>query len=320
MKLTIIYDYFFRVLSSELISRVKNAAPGIIVSEVQQKDVKVADLVDSDIVYGRIPQHMLIKLPNLKWQHLASAGANGLTDRELYANKTAILTKSSGTFGIPIAEYIIGMMVALGRNFGYYHKKQLNNEWCDILPDFRDISGSSVFVVGLGDIGTEVCRRLSVFGCHLTGFRRDATKPHEIVSDVRPISKLRESLPEADYVIICAPGTTETEKLFGQEEFMLMKNTAVIINVGRGMIIDSDALADALNKEQIYGAGLDVTEPEPLPPEHPLWRAKNIIITPHNSAATQLTTERRTMVFLDLLKRYLAGQEMYNLVDFDKGY
>ena len=90
MKLTIIYDYFFRVLSSELISLVKNAAPGIIVSEVQQKDVKVSDLIDADIVYGRIPPHMLIELPNLKWLHLASAGANGMTDRALYANKSTI--------------------------------------------------------------------------------------------------------------------------------------------------------------------------------------------------------------------------------------
>ena len=320
MKLTLIYDYFFKVLSDELLTRVREAVPGITVSEVQQDAVTVADLIDSDMVYGRIPPHMLIELPNLKWLHLASAGANGMTDRALYANKTVILTKSSGTFGIPMAEYIIGMMVALGRDFGYYYKKQLNNEWCDNLPDFRDISGSTVFVIGLGDIGTEVCTHLSGFGCRLTGFRRDVTKPHEIVTDVRPISKLYESLPEADYIIICTPGTTETENLFGCEEFKLMKNTAIIINVGRGMIIDSDALADALNEEQIYGAGLDVTEPEPLPPEHPLWRARNIIITPHNSAATKLTTERRVLVFLDLLKRYITGLDMYNLVDFDKGY
>jgi len=99
-----------------------------------------------------------------------------------------------------------------------------------------------------------------------------------------------------------------------------MKNTAIIINVGRGMIVDSDALADALNQGKIGGAGLDVTEPEPLPEEHPLWDAPNLLITPHVSAATQVTTERRLGVFLDLLKLYLAGQELYNFVDFDAGY
>ena len=320
MNITVIYDYFFKVLSEELLRQIRETAPDANVSEVEQDVVTVADLVDADVVYGRIPAHMLIELPKLKWQHLASAGANGLTDRALYANKSIILTKSSGTFGIPIAEYIVGMMIALSRDFGYYYKKQTENHWCDNTPDFRDIYGSTVLIFGLGDIGTEVGRHLSGFNCRFIGFRHDASKPHEIITDIRPISKLHESLPEADFIIVCAPGTTETENTFGSEEFKLMKNTAIIINVGRGMIIDGDALAEALNNEQIYAAGLDVTEPEPLPTEHPLWSARNAFITPHVSAITQLTTKRRVMIFLDLLKRYLNGQEMYNIVDFETGY
>jgi phosphoglycerate dehydrogenase-like enzyme len=172
----------------------------------------------------------------------------------------------------------------------------------------------------MGDIGTEVSRHLSGFGCRLIGMRKNANKPHKIIKDVRPISQLHETLPEADYVIICTPGTTETDKLFGHKEFELMKNTAIIINVGRGMIIDSEALAEALNERKIYGAGLDVTEPEPLPTGHPLWSARNILITPHVSAATNVTTKRRAHVFIKLLKRYVAGQEMYNLIDFEAGY
>ena len=320
MNITVIYDYFFKVLSEELLAQIREAAPGANVTEVEQSVVTVADLVEADIVYGRIPAHMLIELPNLKWQHLASAGANGLTDKTLYANKSIILTKSSGTFGIPIAEYIVGMMVTLSRDFNYYYKKQSEKHWCEDTPDFRDIHGSTVIIFGLGDIGTEVCRHLAGFNCQFIGIRHDVSKPHEIITDIRPMSKLRESLPEADYIIVCAPGTTETENAFGREEFGLMKNTAIIINVGRGMIIDGYALADALINEQIYAAGLDVTEPEPLPPEHPLWSARNTIITPHVSAITQLTTKRRVQVFLDLLKRYMKGQEMYNIVNFDFGY
>ena len=320
MKLTIINDYYFKNLSNELLQKVKDTACGYEVKQVEQSGIEVKDLIDSDIVFGRIPPELLIKLPNLKWLHLASAGANGMTDRTLYANKETILTKSSGTFGVPMAEYIIGMMVALGRNFGYYYKKQSENEWCSTFPNHLGIAGTTVVIIGIGDIGTEVAVHLSGFGCRIIGLRRNISKPNKAISDVRHISRLHETLPEADYVIICTPGTTETDKLFKSEEFELMKSNAIIINIGRGIIIDSEALADALNEKKIYGAGLDVTEPEPLPPEHPLWSARNILITPHVSAATSMTTERRTMVFIDLLKCYVSGQEMYNLVDFDAGY
>ena len=320
MKLTIINDHYFRKLPDELLQEVKDVATGYTVTEIEQNGIEVKDLFDSDIVFGRIPSHMLIKLPNLKWQHLASAGANGLMDKTLYANQSMILTKSSGTFGIPIAEHIIGMMIALGRDFGHYYKKQSEGKWDSYWPTLQDVSGSTVLIIGLGDIGTEVSKHLSGFGCHLIGMRRNENKPHEVINDVRSISQLHDTLPDVDYIIICTPGTTETENLFSHTEFDLMKNTAIIINVGRGQIIDSDALAVALNEQKIHGAGLDVTEPEPLPDGHPLWSARNILITPHVSAATNVTTERRAMVFIDLLKRYVAGQELYNFIDFEAGY
>jgi len=320
LKLTIINDHYFHKLPDELLQEINDIAQDYDVTEVEQRDVKTDNLIDSEVVFGRIPPHLLIELPNLKWQHLASAGANGLTDRAIYANKSIILTKSSGTFGIPIAEHIIGMMIALSRDFGHYYKKQFEGIWDETFPNLLDISGSTVLIVGLGDIGTEVSRHLSVFGCRIIGLRRNAAKQHDEIKDVRSVKQLREVLPEADYVIICTPGTAETEKLFGKEEFELMKNTAIIINIGRGMIIDSDALADALNRRKIFGAGLDVTEPEPLPSGHPLWSARNILITPHVSAATSVTTQRRVMVFIEQLKKYVAGQQLSNIVDFDAGY
>jgi len=320
LKLTIINDHYFRKLPDELLQKIKDVATGYDVTEVEQEGITVNDLIDSDIVFGRIPPHLLIGLPNLKWQHLASAGANGLMDRALYANKSMVLTKSSGTFGIPMAEHIIGMMIALGRDFGHYYKKQFEGEWDSYWPTLLDIEGSTVLIIGLGDIGTEVSKHLSGFGCRLIGMRKNISKHHDIINDVRSVSQLHETLPEVDYVIICTPGTAETENLFGHYEFELMKSTAIIVNVGRGMIIDSDALAEALNERKIHGAGLDVTEPEPLTKGHPLWSARNVLITPHVSAATNVTTKRRARVFIKLLKRYLAGDDMYNLVDFDAGY
>ena len=320
MKLTIINDHYFRKLPHELLQEIQDIAQGYTVAEIEQMGITVDDLFDSDIVFGRIPPHLLIELPNLKWQHLASAGANGLMDKELYANKSMILTKSSGTFGIPIAEHIVGMMIALGRNFERYYKKQFEGVWDSEWPILLDVSDSTVLIIGLGDIGTQVSRHLSGFGCRLIGMRKNAAKQHEIIQDVRPISRLHETLPEVDYVVICSPGTVETEKLFGYKEFEIMKSTAIIINVGRGMIIDSEALVEALNERKIYGAGLDVTEPEPLCAGHPLWSARNVLITPHVSAATNVTTKRRARVFIKMLKRYVAGQGLYNFIDFEAGY
>lgn len=320
MKLTIIYDYFFRKLPDGLLQEIKDIAVGYDVTEVEQSVITVRDLVDSDIVFGRIPPELLIELPKLKWLHLASAGANGMTDKALYANKSTVVTKSSGTFGVPIAEHIVGMMIALARDFGRYYKAQFDGVWDGDFPNLLDISDSTVLIIGLGDIGTQVSRVLSGFGCKLIGMRRDASKPHEVISEVYGTANLHEVLPRADYVLICTPGTPETDKLFGREEFEIMQRSAILINIGRGMVIDSEALAVALSEGKIQGAGLDVTDPEPLPKGHPLWSAPNLLITPHVSAATSVTTQRRARVFINLLKRYVTGQELYNLVDFDAGY
>jgi len=320
LKLTIIYDYFFRKLPDGLLQEIKDIAVGYDVTEVEQSVITVRDLVDSDIVFGRIPPELLIELPKLKWLHLASAGANGMTDKALYANKSTVVTKSSGTFGVPIAEHIVGMMIALARDFGRYYKAQFDGVWDGDFPNLLDISDSTVLIIGLGDIGTQVSRVLSGFGCKLIGMRRDASKPHEVISEVYGTANLHEVLPRADYVLICTPGTPETDKLFGREEFEIMQRSAILINIGRGMVIDSEALAVALSEGKIQGAGLDVTDPEPLPKGHPLWSAPNLLITPHVSAATSVTTQRRARVFINLLKRYVTGQELYNLVDFDAGY
>jgi len=321
LKLAILYDEYFEKPSESELKALEDEAPGVAVSCCAQWDlVDAADIADAEVLFGRAPPGMLKGLKHLKWHHLASAGANKYTDHALYADPSIILTKSSGTFGVPIAEHVLGMMIALSRNFTHHYKNQLEGAWRQSWLGTYDIFASNVLVLGLGDIGTEVCRRLSGFGCNITGFRHNPSAPHELVSDVRPISRLRESLPEADYIIICLPGTVEARNLIGREEFALMKRRAIVINIGRGFIIDTDALVDALNTNTIGGAGLDVTDPEPLPAGHPLWSAKNTIITPHESASSNLTSKRRLAIFTDLLKRYMNGQPMYNTVDFNAGY
>ena len=321
MKLTILHDEYFRKPSESDMKAIEDEAPGVTISCCARWDaVDIADIVETEVLFGPALPGMLKELKHLKWHHLASAGAGPFTDITIYANPSIILTKSSGTFGIPIAEHVLGMMIALGRNFTHHYRNQQEGVWRQNWPKTCEIFGSNVLVLGLGDIGTEVCRRLSGFGCNITGFRHDPSTPHELVSDVRHISRLRECLPDADYIIIALPGTAEARNLVGRDEFALMKKRAIVINVGRGFIIDTDALVDALRNSTIAGAGLDVTEPEPLPDGHPLWSAGNVIITPHESASSKQTAKRRLAIFKDLLHRYMNGQPMYNKVNFDSGY
>ena len=320
MKVSILPDGIIVKYTDEMLTELKQTVPEADISCISGSAAGLTELADSEVIYGRLPHELLKELKNLKWLHLPSAGADNYTDLSLYANPSIILTKSSGTFGIPIAEHVIGMMIALGRNFTLYHNAQKEGVWNSDRTEAIDIYKSNVMVLGLGDLGTQVCKHLSGFCCNIIGFRRDASVPHEFASEVRPMSRLRESLPEADFVINCLPGTEETSKVLGRDEFSVMKKRAIVINVGRGTTIDTEALVDALNSGKIGGAGLDVTDPEPLPSGHPLWNATNVLITPHISSLSPLNDARRLAIFTDLLKRYLSGQPMYNTVDFSSGY
>ena len=320
MKITLLTDDLIVGYSDSELAALRDAVPDADFACCRRETVSFSELVDSEVIFGWPPIQMLKELVNLKWLHLASAGANNYTDVSLYADPSVLLTKSSGTFGIPIAEHVIGMMLALSRCFLLHHGDQREGLWRHEHRESIELYGSNVFVLGLGDIGTEVCRRLSGFGCNIVGFRRDASLPHEFVSDVRPVSRLRDSLPDADYIVICLPGTTETDKLIGRSEFDLMKKRAIIVNIGRGSVIDTDALVEALNSHKISGAGIDVTDPEPLPPGHPLWIAENTLITPHVSSSSPHGADRRLAIFTDLLKRYMSGRPLYNIVKFDAGY
>jgi len=320
MNLTILNDEMLPEYTEESLALLRDAAPGAVISCYDRATVEIATIADTEVLFGLPSPKLLKQLSYLKWLHLPIAGAFRFADKSLYADPAIILTKSSGVFGKAIAEHAIGMMISLSRSFMEYHKKQQAQEWGRIDEEVIDIFGSNALVLGLGDIGTEVCKRLSGFGCRITGFRRDANRPHAFADEVRPISRLRESLPDADYIILCLPGTDETTSLIGREELSLMKKNSILINVGRGATVDTDALVDALNNQIIAGAGLDVTEPEPIPAGHPIWTARNMLITPHVSVASPRNHMRRLELFAELLKLYHTGQEMLNIVDFDARY
>jgi phosphoglycerate dehydrogenase-like enzyme len=191
--------------------------------------------------------------------------------------------------------------------------------WQSALP-FNELFGKTVCILGLGTIGSEIARRAKAFGMNVVGIRRSFEQQTEGVDRMLPPRMLHEILPTADYLIIAAPTTPETKTMIGRAEFGRMKRSAFLINIARGDILDQDALVDALNGGLIAGAALDVFIPDPLPNGHPLFAVRNLIITPHISGNSPMLWRRVMDIWIENIRRFLAGQPLINQVVKTKGY
>ena len=285
------------------------------VSEVTQEEVSFAD-----IIFGNVPPHMVEKNKKLKWLQTNSAGVEGyIKDGILPVG--CKLTNATGGYGLAISEHLLAMYLEIIKKLNLYRDEQLKGHWTD-LGTVTSVYGSTVLILGLGDIGTEFAKRCKAMGAYVIGVRRKDATPSEFADEVQLIDKLDELLPRADAVAIALPGTAETAGMFSRERIEKMKNGAVILNVGRGSIIDTEALCDALESGKLSGAGLDVTNPEPLPSEHRLWKIPTAVITPHVSGGFHLfqTHERIVGIFADNLLKFTRDVELTNIVDFSTGY
>ena len=220
-----------------------------------------------------------------------------------------------------ISEHLIAMLFALQKRLDIYQNQQKDHHW-EKQTHMMVTEGSHVLVIGLGDIGTTFARKMKALGAHVTGIRKSRKPKPEYVDAQYTMEALPELLPQADIVALSLPGYSDTKGVIGEKELHLMKENTILLNVGRGTAIDSLALAKALQEGAIYGAGLDVTDPEPLPEDHPLWDARNVIITPHISGNMSLehTREESVDLFCRNLERYIAGEPLVHAVDFERGY
>jgi phosphoglycerate dehydrogenase-like enzyme len=283
------------------------------------------ELPDTDIFVGAVirPAHVK-QAPKLKWIHSTSAGIGQLTYPEI-KDAGIVVTNASGVFSVPMAEHTIGLILALARNFPDTTRQQDQKIWSqqflwDRPQHLTEINGTTLLIVGFGSIGKEIARRavaldMKVIGVTRTG-QGDGTHAQQIV----PLEKLNDVLPEADYVVLCAPETEETKNLFDLKRFIQMKRGARLINLGRGSILDEAALARALESGHLGGAAVDVTDVEPLPAESPLWTAPNLLITPHTSAISSRLWPRETDLLVRLLECWFDGRELFNVADLTKGY
>ena len=283
------------------------------------------ELPDSDIFVGySLRAEQLKAASKLKWIHSTAAGVAQLVYPEL-RDSGILVTNPSGIFSVPMAEHTMGLLLALARNFPDSVRHQDHAHWSqqelwDKPQHLTEINGKVLLIVGYGSIGREVAKRARAFEMRVWGVTRSGEGDRTHAEKIFAAAKLREALPEADYVLIAAPETAETRHLMGATEIAKMKRGARLINVGRGSLLDEAALLRALESGALGGAAIDVAKLEPLPAESPLWKAPNLLITPHTSGVSDRLWDRQAGVLLELLERWFDGRELFNRVDFARGY
>jgi phosphoglycerate dehydrogenase-like enzyme len=279
----------------------------------------VREIVDTDILFGFITPEMLEKARQLKWIQ-APMSSMGTPRGEYYIFPTlqesdVVLTNMSGIYSDVISTHVFAFITSFARDFPTLFRNQHEKVWGRNTRTMN-LRGMTLGVVGLGGIGKAVAQLGDAFGMHVVAVDPHPRDVPPVVQQVWPPEQLTQLLRVSDFVVLCLPAAPGTKNLIDTEALAAMKPTAYLINIGRGITVDSDALTQALQDHVIAGAGLDVFPPvlEPLPSDHPLWRMNNVIITPH-CAGSATPSDRRIDVFLDNFERYLRGEPLLNRVD-----
>ncbi len=271
-----------------------------------------------------VPDDIVERAPALKWLQLTSAGVDRLLDAPVVQSHVTVTT-ASGIHAVPISEYVIGAMLAFAKGLPRALRAQQERAWRPFWPD--ELDEKTVGVLGVGAIGARVVELAKALGMRVLALRRSAERRmtgaeagFPGADEMLPPSDLTYLLQESDYVVVALPLTPESRGLIGEAQLRSMKPGAVIVNIGRGAILDEQALVAALKEGTVAGAALDVFQQEPLSGESELWGLENVILTPHISGGTPRYMERAVALFCDNLRRYLADEPLRNVVDPARGY
>ena len=305
----------------DFMTRLQDSVPDANLVAPMSEDEAVAELANADAAFGTMNPRLVAAAPKLRWlQAPAAAPPAGYYFDELIAHPVKV-SNFREIYNDHISVHIVAMMLSFTKHLNVYRDQQTDRNWDKLLGDQYNnifLPESTVAIIGVGGIGSETARLCQAFGCNVVGVdaRWESPGARDHVNDMRDPSELDDVLPQADFVVLTIPHTPQTEGLFDASKFALMKNTAIFINIGRGMTTKLDDLNDALRNGVIGGAGLDVYEIEPLPADHPLWDAPNTILTPHIAADEgRHLGERRYEVVADNMRRFAAGEPLRNLVD-----
>jgi phosphoglycerate dehydrogenase-like enzyme len=315
------------------LARIHEAAAGMEVVNASGEAEARQALADADAFFGKITPPLLAVARRLRWVQSPTASLEHYLFPELIAHP-CVLTNMRGLFSDVIADQVLGYVICFARNFHRYLRNQLSARWEPVGGESERVSfaagpgtvtaidrahlhlaDATLGVVGLGSIGSEVARRALAFGMRVLAVDPVQTQAPTGVAALWPVERLPDLLAQGDFVVIAAPHTPLTVKLFRRPQFQQMKRTAYLINIGRGAIVDLADLVEALRAGEIAGAGLDVFETEPLPADHPLWRMENVILTPHVAGYSPRIAERHLAVLLDNLGRFQRGEPLRNVVN-----
>lgn len=298
----------------------QQSAPEAELHFVRGKNATEADVADADAIIGNLPCHLLPAAKKLRWLQLNSAGADAYCKDGLLP-ESVLLTNATGAYGLALSEHLLAQLLAMMKNLYPYYDNQKKGLWHDE-GNVTSIEDSHVLILGIGDIGRAFARRVKALGAHVTGVRRrEGAKPFGI-DEIGSMENLRELLGKADIVVSTLPGTAATTALFDKKHFAAMKKGAYFLNIGRGTTVVTADLTEAMQQGHLAGAALDVTDPEPLPPDHPLWHTPNVYITPHISGDYHLpaTQDKIIQIAARNLTAFLRGDPLENLVDRQTGY
>jgi phosphoglycerate dehydrogenase-like enzyme len=278
-------------------------------------------IAEAEVLIARCTPRIIREAKNLRWLQDSRHGVDTCMVPEI-RDKPFILTNAQHTSGPPIADHAVAMMTMLARGLHRFHSFQLEERWTGDPEGFPmfEISGKTMLVVGLGGVGTEIARRAHGLGMRVLGIRNSSRSGPDFVEYVGLSDELYKLAGEADVIVNALPLTTATRGLFDAAFFDAAKRGAIFISVGRGESTVTNDLIAALKDGRLTAAGLDVTDPEPLPAGHELWTLPNVVITPHVAAETDEGRWRRWIVYRENLRRYVAGEPMLNVVDVTRGY
>jgi len=308
----------------ERLAMLEQVAPGVEIIPFDSNEGALEHVVGADAIIGTATPELLAAGDGLRWVQVGSAGVEWYLEIPELGNGTVLLTNGQRMASPEIAEHVMALTRALARNLhnaaiatskGEWRRRELGSSELN-----RRLRTKTMLVVGLGGIGTEVARLADAAGMRVTAIRSSRRSGPDFVDKVGLSDDLLTYAAEADVVANCLPMTPQTEDLFDGEFFEAMNQSAFFINVGRGGTVDTEALIVALETGQIAAAGLDVTDPEPLPEGHPLWKAPNLIITPHYAAWSDVGRERRWLLYRENLRRFVAGEPLLSVVDPKRGY
>ncbi len=309
----------------EGIARLRERFPDVTFVHATDNDARARGLEECDVAYTWILSAAEVAAaPRLKWVHTSAVAVETIALPELFA-RGVIVSNSRGVQATPIAEHVLAVLLALAKRLPFVLEQQRERRWAQ--NDFQGdrlpwlLRGRTLGLVGVGTIGSQIAQLASAFGMHVMAVRRradggDVAAVHEMLA-YRDLDAL---LGRADAIVIAAPLTPETTNMIGAAQFARMKRGAVLVNVGRARIIDHNALVDALRSGHLGGASLDVFPQEPLPADHPLWTAPNVILTPHTSGFRQGHWEEVIDLFGDNLERFRRGESVRFRVDPALGY